>query len=179
MHETLEARLQPQLESIGDAESYARLLRSFYAFYASLESRIAAALPAEALPDIASRRKADWLLDDLAALGHPSTDDMPMPAATAIDSAAAAWGALYVLEGSTLGGRIICRMLSAQLPGAPLRFFSGYGAHTGPSWIAFLAALEQAAPRLSYDAIRQSATLTFQSFDLWLQQQLPVLNKIA
>ncbi|RYY40433.1 MAG: biliverdin-producing heme oxygenase [Chitinophagaceae bacterium] len=173
VHETLEARLLPYLEAVTDADTYAHLLRAFHSYYAALEKAVAKVLRPDALPDFTQRRKAEWLLLDLEALGRPTHDrELPASLLPAIDDEAAAWGALYVLEGSTLGGRLICRMLDKQLPGAPLRFFGGYGAQTGPYWMAFLGAFEKAAPGLSYDAILRAATHTFQSLDLWLQQQL-------
>ncbi|RYY67300.1 MAG: hypothetical protein EOO12_01550 [Chitinophagaceae bacterium] len=174
VHEALEARLLPILENLTHGKAYARLLRAFYGFYQPLETRIAEQLSLARLPDLGGRRKASWLLEDLAALGEPAPGLADIPGQLPpIDGEAAAWGALYVLEGSTLGGRIICRMLEKQLPGAPLRFFAGYGTQTGPYWTAFLAAFAQASARLPYSDIRQSAFLTFQSFDLWLQQHLP------
>lgn len=177
-HEALEARLLPFLEAITDADAYAHLLRAFYSFYGALETKIAAALPPDALPDLGARRKAGWLLEDLKTLGDTNLPGaLPQRFLPTIDDEAAAWGALYVLEGSSLGGRLICRMIAKQFPGAPLRFFNGYGSDTGPLWVRFLAALEQAGSQLSYPEINRSATHTFQSFDLWLQQQLPVMSK--
>ena len=177
VHETLEARLIPFLENIADGNAYAQLLRAFYGFYHPLETRIATQISAAVLPDAAERRKAAWLLEDLALLG----DGAPAQGAVlpAIDCEGAAWGALYVLEGSTLGGRLICRMLEKQLPGAGLRFFAGYGSQTGHYWTTFLAAFERAALRLSYSEIRAAAFFTFQSFDHWLQLQLPAHSPAA
>lgn len=179
VHETLEARLLPYLEAIADADAYAHLLRLFYRYYQPLESSIAHWIGNAQLHDSDTRRKAGWLLADLAALGRSGEALAAASQLPPLDSEAAAWGALYVLEGSTLGGRLICRMLQQQLPGAPLHFFSGYGSQTGPYWVAFLAAFEEAATRLPYSDICQSAFLTFQSLDLWLQQQLPANGPTA
>jgi heme oxygenase len=51
---------------------------------------------------------------------------------------------LYVIEGATLGGRIITRQLQTQLglkPESGGAFFDGYGAQTGPYWKAFCTML--------------------------------------
>ncbi|RYY93360.1 MAG: hypothetical protein EOO11_19855, partial [Chitinophagaceae bacterium] len=80
---------------------------------------------------------------------------------------------LYVLEGSTLGGRFIVKMIAAALPGLPegaLRFFRGYGAETGPMWLTFQAALGTWAERRQPAPIVDAANLTFETFDAWIQQ---------
>jgi heme oxygenase len=54
-------------------------------------------------------------------------------------------GFFYVLEGSTLGGKIINRKVEADggdLTG--LSFLSPYGARTGERWRSFLAVLDEA-----------------------------------
>jgi heme oxygenase len=56
-----------------------------------------------------------------------------------------ALGALYVLEGSTLGGRIILRHLethTVDIPSDAMSFFAGHGAETGSMWRAFVAKLD-------------------------------------
>jgi heme oxygenase len=53
---------------------------------------------------------------------------------------------LYVLEGSTLGGRIILRMLASRGVQDPsLAFLDPYGAQTGARWRGFLAVLAREA----------------------------------
>lgn len=48
-------------------------------------------------------------------------------------------GVLYVLEGSTLGGAILRRHLASAfaLTDAGLRYYSPYGTHPKPHWVAF------------------------------------------
>jgi heme oxygenase (biliverdin-IX-beta and delta-forming) len=96
------------------------------------------------LPDIRRRRKASFLLDDLACLGF-STDQLPLSNfLPMIESEPEAWGALYVLEGSTPGGRGITKMLLKQCPTLTLhdiKFFNGYSDETGPMWVRFQKAL--------------------------------------
>ena len=64
-----------------------------------------------------------------------------------IENEVQAQGALYVLEGSTLGGRGITKMLLRQCPWLTLQkltFFNGYGAGTGPMWLSFHTAFKTA-----------------------------------
>ena len=61
-------------------------------------------------------------------------------------SAAQALGCLYVIEGSTLGGRELARRLDHLLPpgsDAGRRFLLGHGPRHGTMWREFCAALEQ------------------------------------
>ncbi|MGC5798407.1 biliverdin-producing heme oxygenase [Sphingomonas sp. NFX23] len=100
----------------------------------------AKALPAveawlAAIPGLAavrSRRAA--LAEDLAALG----EDMPAPMTFDVPaSTAAAWGAMYVVEGSRLGGIMLSRSVPEGMPSAYL------GAkHLSGEWRALLAAID-------------------------------------
>ncbi|MGH2446676.1 MAG: biliverdin-producing heme oxygenase [Candidatus Limnocylindria bacterium] len=100
-----------------------------------------------------SMRRVDALRADLRALGAlgPSPADLPPPTRTAA-AAFATWiddlarrqpvallGVLYVLEGSTLGGAVLRRHLAAafQLEDDGLRYYSPYGRHPKPHWVAF------------------------------------------
>ena len=84
-------------------------------------------------------------------------------------------GALYVLEGSTLGGRYIAGMLVQQYPALQLQqlqFFTGYGARTGLMWTSFLERLNKFA--VEEEAVRQMASAANQTFlhlKLWLTSQ--------
>ncbi len=50
----------------------------------------------------------------------------------------AAFGALYVLEGSTIGGLIIKKMISEKLGSEEgMSFFEGYGKKTAERWKVF------------------------------------------
>ena len=67
----------------------------------------------------------------------------PLPAFPHPHSRAEALGMLYVLEGSTLGGRLILRTLAAKGVSDPdLAFLDPYGSESGARWREFLAVLE-------------------------------------
>ena len=117
---------------LADRESYARFLVAHARAVPAVETALAAF---GRLPGGVAR--APLLTEDLADL------DVAPPSALAFalpDDAAAGWGALYVLEGSRLGGAMLARQVGAGLPGRYL------GAGHGPGgWRAVLAGLEAAA----------------------------------
>ncbi|MGF7150701.1 heme oxygenase [Sphingomonas zeicaulis] len=80
--------------------------------------------------------RADRLAADLADLGAamPAPIDLPPPAGTA-----ERWGALYVIEGSRLGGVMLARSVPEGLPAAYLS-----AAHPSGSWKHLLATLDAA-----------------------------------
>lgn len=110
-----------------------------------LAAQAAAFLPAEAaldhagagrlFPGWSEARRAHLLAADLDDLGMARPDPAAAPA---FASPAAVAGAVYVLEGSRLGGALLSRRLAPGLPG---RFLSA-GLPPG-GWRAFLARLEQ------------------------------------
>lgn len=64
-------------------------------------------------------------------------------------------GIIYVIEGSTLGGRYILKNIESQLDfenKAATSFLAGYGPSTGSMWKKFMAELSE------YEAVTQSAT---------------------
>ena len=77
-------------------------------------------------------------------------------------------GALYVVEGSTLGGAFIARAL-APIAGENRRFFLGHGGENGRLWRGFVARLDRldAAPEQA-DAAERAADLTFAAFERWM-----------
>ena len=95
---------------LDEPESYARFLLAHARALPAAEAALAAA---PELPPWRTRR--DLLATDLAALGRP----VPAPLAFAAEGAAA-WGLLYVTEGSRLGGAMLARSVPPHLPSAYL-----------------------------------------------------------
>lgn len=79
--------------------------------------------------------RAEALLEDLREWGldAPQEMDLVLP-----EGEAARWGALYVLEGSRLGGAVLARRIG---PGLPVAFLSGV--HRQGGWAALLARLNE------------------------------------
>jgi heme oxygenase len=153
--------------------AYGNLLLKFLAIYSAFEIRLASveSLP-QWLPDISERWKVLLLKSDLSALAVPETRlvRLEMPG---IETIASAFGCLYVLEGSTLGGQILTRQVQERL-GLTVekgcRFFSGYGPRTGEYWKTFGYGLESfcATNEVCRGEIVESAIATFNHFSRWL-----------
>jgi heme oxygenase len=126
--------------------------------------------------DFQQRIKAQWLRADLTSLGVPEEEIAALPQLgswPSLVSPADAMGALYVLEGATLGGRMILSQLTPELgvtAQCGAQFFASYGVETGAKWRDFLAAL---APfgEMTYEAARveQAAQATFACFLGWVR----------
>lgn len=150
---------------------YQRWLQRLYGLYAPLEDGLAQLPWTEAGLDFDARRKTALLIQDLTALG--GYDEVPriarcqqLPMLTTL---AQGFGCLYVLEGATLGGRIIARRLSvsAQQGGC---FYHCYGPHGGTMWQHFGQAVTTYAtthPECT-QSILDAACATFQCFEQWL-----------
>jgi heme oxygenase (biliverdin-IX-beta and delta-forming) len=150
---------------------YQAVLARFLGFWAEWEPSVAAALADDAF--FAPRRRAGLLARDLAALGlgAEAIAALPRCAPPALPDRAAALGSLYVLEGSTLGGRVLVRHFAATLglaadePGC--LYFSGHGAETGAMWAACRARLAAAPPEWSGGMVA-AALDTFAVLTGWL-----------
>ena len=175
MHHALEshARMKALMSDDLTHAEYTHLLRRLYGFYAPLETRLAAWDAETVAINPQQRRKTAWLAQDLQALSPDAlTSALPRcNSLPAVDGVAAALGCWYVLEGATLGGQIICRHLRQQLGlGAEtgLRFYTGYGHHTGMQWRTFQAAADDIMVGHSDAEAIRSARSTFKSLETWL-----------
>ena len=145
---------------------YLRQLVAFFGFVAPWEERLATVLP-ETDPIRLGRDKTGWLEADLEFFGYDAARRRQLPRATTLPSTssrAAILGAAYVLEGSTLGGQIIARHLTAtlQLTGTDgRRFFSSYGERVGSQWQEFRAELLRASSPTNDPGIVDAAQTTF------------------
>ncbi len=177
LHVALEKRL-PFFSEYLDADWFRRLLQAYYGFYGPME---AALYDCELIPDgydTELRVKTPTLLSDLLALGLNDMAINDLPRCTQLpllDTPAACLGALYVLEGATLGGQVLRREMAQRLDldadngGA---FLNVYGPETGRRWKDFLDYLghqqmDAPAKQHAVDAARS----TFRCFEQWLDSQ--------
>lgn len=181
LHVALEKRL-PFFSETLDAEGYRRLLQAYYGFYKPME---AALYDSDLIPegfDTVLRVKTPTLVSDLHALGLDNRTIDALPRCCELPTfalPAACLGALYVLEGATLGGQVLRREMAKRLDvdaengGA---FLNVYGAETGRRWKDFLEylgyqALDTPAKQHAVDA----ACSTFSCFEQWLDGQKVLL----
>jgi heme oxygenase len=120
------------------------------------------------------RRRLGLFRADAAGLGATSVEQgVSLPALPAVAGTAQALGRLYVLEGSSLGGRVINRAFAQRAHGDPLMGvrLSGldpYGDATGAMWHGlreFTTTWAGSDQRRS--EVVQAAVTTFSALDAW------------
>lgn len=176
-HITAEAhtRLEVALDLLGEPLSrdrFVAVLKRFYGFHATWE-QTAACLP-ELDTVMRNRTKTVHLERDLLALGFGDFESLPRcdAARTLAVTAAEAVGVCYVLEGSTLGGKMISRALSAApwLPEGGLTFFDPYGTHAGAMWQSYRTWACGFLPADAYPDAHRAAVNTFALLTHWLPE---------
>jgi heme oxygenase (biliverdin-IX-beta and delta-forming) len=174
VHAELEKKLIPHIRQVKDRESYTRLLKLMYGFYHPLQQKLQPFLDRLNYGSHYRGRQAESIVSDIGNL-QPSgeekiqeTNHLPE-----IKNYAAALGALYVTEGSTLGGKIIAGMIARQVPqdlSRSLSFFNAYGDDTKPAWENFREMLNQPFSEEEKEQIIATARETFSSFKKWLSE---------
>jgi heme oxygenase len=137
--------------------SYAAQLAALLPVHRALESAIAGRLhpSCEAVwsDDMLRTPLLEADLDDLGAteeearLARPEAIELAgWIQGLAASDPVAVLGVLYVLEGSTLGGAVLRRHLAIAygLTDAGLRYYSPYGIHPKPHWVAFSERMDAA-----------------------------------
>ena len=169
-HERLERDLAIE-EKIQDLPTYCELLQRWYGWYAPFE-RMAASEANGALQSLLAQRwKAPLLEQDLSSLCHSRTAEIPLASVRTPREMAEWIGTLYVLEGSTLGGQVISRMIEQKLglrDGKGYSFFRSYGDQVGSRWREFRAFAQHALPPAETDRAVAAADQTFQALHQWL-----------
>ncbi len=197
-HEATEAAM-PLMNPGLTLEAYKDTLRVLLSVLGSWQDWASEQAPPSLRPLLFARRRTHLLLEDLADLAHvPSRFDgfaVPidwdrvvrggnnnLPGPTAPVCEAAFLGALYVLEGSTLGGRLIARHLEATFgfrDGKGDAYFRGHGEATGALWREVTVAIA-AVPEEQAGLLLGAARRTFEAFRTVLGSLQPfVLPSIA
>lgn len=168
-HQALEGTL-PLMSPELTVEGYVECLREFEAFVRAWEAAGARACPAEYAAMFRGRMRTPLLERDLAFFGAKKMEDTPELPELATD--AQFWGAMYVMEGSTLGGRFIAKHLEETFgfaEGRGYSYFSGHGADTGRMWKEFGEVLTREAAALPQDEMVASANAMFRAFHRWFE----------
>ena len=172
-HQHAQIEKQLQLGHDFSLAHYHRVLISFASFLGAWEPQLAQALPVAERAWFGRRCRLGLLRKDLAALGLPQPPPRE-PLGIALDEPGAAWGSLYVMEGSALGSQVIASRLERAHglgPGNGCAYFGGRGRATAPLWREFQQRLEQAlpGPREVASACRAAAQ-TFESLAASFQE---------
>ncbi|MEI7610330.1 MAG: ATP-binding protein, partial [Rhodospirillaceae bacterium] len=142
------------------AADLAEVLGRLLPVYRALEARLLQGEPAASL---LYRSRVPLLAEGLNVLGVPvPAGDRTIPA---LDQEAARWGALYVIEGATMGGQLIQRQLVGRLESGALSFFVPYGTKVGERWRSFLAQMEKSLA--SPGALEEAKTSALAVFGLF------------
>lgn len=99
---------------LADLDNYRGFLRAQAAGFLPTEAALDAAGAADLLPDWPARRRGDLLRADLAALDV--TPPEPFAPPPIVSANASMLGAIYVLEGSRLGGALLKRAVPMAFP---------------------------------------------------------------
>lgn len=183
LHARIERRV-PLLDPDLRLDGYCTFLAAMLGFYEPFEDVLGAFPWERAGLCFDRRRKAGLAVRDLQDLGYddhtlariPRCRDLPRP----VDLQEAA-GCLYVLEGATLGGRVLTRSVSRSLglsPASGCTFLACYGDAVGARWRAFAAALARVVPDTSARDAAISARVvaaardTFATLERWLVRPL-------
>jgi len=154
-------------------EDYTRYLSAMYGYVQPFEAQAFEQLRAQ-LPDIAERRKAHLLEADLRILGLSEAQIETLPkAAIELDTQAQRMGAMYVMEGSTLGGMVIAKHIHKTLgldPQNGASFFQPYGQTLSARWKSFLAAFtDYTLSEQAEQEVITAATDTFKGIYHWFR----------
>lgn len=166
-HKGLEAL--PISKSIVDpkitVEKYALYLSLMHDVVQNLEKKIYPML-SDVITDLSERKKTQLILNDLRQIGVEKKQNFSPFKNVSEITAPFAMGMMYVVEGSTLGGRFILKNIQENLGfteenGAS--YFSGYGNKTGSFWKNYLNSLTNfEAENNSQEEIIAGADYAFQ-----------------
>lgn len=163
-HRALEKEVMVKLKAISSYNDYAALLRCFYGYFNELEKAIRPFITKALLPDYNIRRSSSYLKNDIDKLGY-DTRSLPEVVIPEIGNTLCAFGALYVMENSVMGGSIIVEILKKKGIVKGISFFSGYGPDTTRVWSTFVSILNKLASGSKEEAIViQGAKAAFNNF---------------
>lgn len=184
-HEATEALL-PLSHAGLTAGEYQAGLMALWPVVSSWESWAEQHAPEDLRALVQERRRAALLAEDLARIGADRAEARELvgvdwaavvrggPEEAGEGFGAQFLGALYVMEGSTLGGRFLARHVVAELGeayGPATRYFQGHGEQTGSMWREVTARLGE-IPDSEAEATIRAAQRTFGAFGRGLQAGL-------
>lgn len=151
------------VKKIQSEADYIDLLKCFYAYFHAVEHRIFCFVDESVLPDLKSRRNSGDIKKDIEGLGG-TTADLPAVSVPEVNNTLEALSALYVLEGSVMGGPYIVKMLQKRGITHGFSFFEGYGDKSPEMFDAFIRVLEAYAGSASPADAVEAANQTFSNF---------------
>jgi heme oxygenase len=143
------------VERLADPVQRRAVVRAYYDLYASAEPMLEFWLAGTRGLKFQSRRKSSILCSDLETLGETPPSGRALEPVAAAPNQAFAFGFAYVLEGATLGVRVVRKQVAAMgCTLDDLNFFNGYGSSTSERWKEFCSILERECAQAPEDAER-------------------------
>ena len=170
-HQQLEKYLVKIIRQISSVEDYKKLLHLFYGYYHPVENLIQVHLHTSS-PVPLETRKSERLLSDIREIDLQQNS---IPIATTVPlvkNHTQALAALYVLEGSTLGGKYILQMVRKKIDlpeGTADSFLSGHGINTESNWKSFKDFLDEDVRQQDENTFHETVNDTFNKFQHWAQ----------
>ncbi|MBF04795.1 MAG: hypothetical protein CMP76_16055 [Flavobacterium sp.] len=171
-HSSVEKVLIAELKEIATKDAYGELLLKLYNFYESIESKLHNEITEMIVPDIKSRKHVHHLKHDLYSIDY-EIKGIHNNFASKITNLSYALGVLYVIEGSTLGGKIIANLLKRQLnldDCSEVSYFNSYGEATDEMWNNFKQYIATSEEFIDKDEMVLGAKETFEALRIWLLQ---------
>jgi heme oxygenase len=163
-------RSVPLMDEELDTDTYLSYLLKLHGIIAAWEEWAAPNAPAWIQPLLVARQRGQLLLLDLTWFGAEASGEA-RPALPKMSDAASLLGAMYVMEGSTLGGQLIGRHVERVLgltAGQGNAYFRGHNERTGQLWKEFCDALRTKVPDHETDAVIGAAKAMFEVFGSWM-----------
>jgi heme oxygenase (biliverdin-IX-beta and delta-forming) len=159
-----------------DRDTYVSCLLKLHGIIAAWEERAAPNAPAWIQELLAARRRGHLLMLDLTWFGVDPSGEA-RPTLPEIKDTASLLGAMYVMEGSTLGGQLIARHVERVLgltAGQGNAYFRGHDERTGQLWKEVCDALRTKVPDSETDTVIAAAKAMFGVFGGWMRTGMPV-----
>ena len=171
-HQRVEKSLLLLLKSMESTADYLQILHIFYSYFGGLEQSIDPFINEQVVDDYHYRRKSSAIADDILSLHGSFPEKMGAGLLPEISNPWQALGAMYVMEGSTLGGTHIAAMIAKRIPylSSHLRFFKGYGSETQTMWEKFKMNLNRySADPEKWPMVINAADETFEKMNHCIQ----------
>ena len=164
----------PLMSATLTVETYVRCLERMYGMVAGWEETAAATAPEWLREMVVARRRRHLLESDLGWFGIAESEiwqHVERPGLPDLCEVPEFLGAMYVMEGSTLGGQLIARHVEAVLlleTGRGSAFFRGHGAETGALWKEFCQVLRTRVAEDDAERVIGAAQQMFRAFGEWM-----------
>jgi heme oxygenase (biliverdin-IX-beta and delta-forming) len=169
----------PLMDDDLELDTYVSCLLKLHGMIAAWEELAPANAPAWIQPLLADRLRGQLLMLDLTWFGVDASAEA-RPALPEMTDTASLLGAMYVMEGSTLGGQLIARHVELVLgltAGEGNAYFRGHNERTGQLWKEFCDVLRTKVSYSETDAVIAAAKAMFGVFGAWMRPEMRVASK--